>query len=132
MRFGAGGFSRAVTNSVRGAQVNDICTIDDAAAAEDHNNCPIFELYPTPTTAATLKLWWIIKPIAMSAATDTPYVPYDCDELLILYGAARAWKANRNFDMHAAMWQEFMTELQKKVANYQEAMFKPVGYYPVG
>jgi len=103
---------------------SDIATCNGTLITESHDNVPLFSLYPSLSSTASLKIWWLNKPTAMSAATDTPDVPYDCDELLVLYATARAWKANRNFDMHAAMWAEFTQELQRKVANYQELTFK--------
>jgi hypothetical protein len=105
------------------ASVSDIATITAAASASVHD-CPLFQIWPTPATAETVKLWWINKPDAMSAATDTASLPDECDELLILYAAARAWKADRNFDMHAAMWQEYQQELKTKIDNYQEVVFR--------
>jgi len=98
-------------------------TANGSPITEDHHKLPFITLYPTPTTAETLHFYWLREPIAMSAATDVPYVS-NSDELLILYAAARAWKADRNFEMHAGFWQEFNMELQKKIANYTETAFQ--------
>jgi len=98
----------------------DFATIGSDLTAEDHGQCPIIILKPTPTAADTLTFWWARPPVDMSAATDLPYLPENCDELLVLYAAARAWKANRNFEMHAAMWQELQNEIKTLIQKYSE------------
>ena len=106
------------------AAVEDVVTITGAAVASVHD-CPLFQVWPTPASADTFKLWWLNKADTMSAATDTPSLPNECDELLVLYATARGWKAEGRQDMHTAFWQEFMQELLKKVDNYRETVFKP-------
>jgi len=103
----------------------DVATLGDCQHFDDidHGDLPYFTIRPALTATTTLHFWWLEDPTEMSAATDEPQVD-NSDELLVLYATARAWKANRNFDMHAAMWQEFQVELQKKIANYQELTFK--------
>jgi hypothetical protein len=98
-------------------------SIAAAAVAESHNNCPTFKLFPTLTTADTLKVWFINKPTAMSAATDYPDAPYDCDNLMIWWTAAQAWQADRNFDMSDRLMAKFDRELAKKIEDYRQTTF---------
>lgn len=97
----------------------DIATIAAAATASVHD-CPLFQIWPVLTSSATMKLWWLNKAGTLSAATDTSDLPVECDEMLVLFAAARAWKADRNFDMFNAYWQEFQQELVKKVDTYRQ------------
>lgn len=98
----------------------DICTLaSDGYLAEDHGKLPYVTFRPAIAADTELSFWWLEDPDTMSAATDTPSIDVS-DELLVLYAAARAWKADRNFDMHASMWQEFNQELQKKLQAFQE------------
>ena len=105
------------------AKVSDIGTTP-AETTESHDNCPIFSLYPSLSSTASLKIWWCNKPTAMSAATDTPDLPYDCDNLIIWWATGQAWQADRNFDMADRLMAKYERELQKKIARYQEVVFR--------
>ena len=103
--------------------VANFASIAAAATVESHANCPTFKIFPTLTTADTLKVWFLNKPTAMSAATDTPHVPYDCDNLLIWWAAAQAWQADQRFEMSDRLNQKFEMELQKKIQDFQQTTF---------
>lgn len=95
--------------------------------AQNHGKVPFVIIKPTPTSASTLSFWWLREPVLMVENDDIPYVD-NSDELLILYATARAWKADRNFDMHRQYLLEFNQELQKKMANYSEPVFQAVPF----
>jgi len=99
-----------------------IVTIAGVAVASVHD-CPTFQIFPTLTTAAAIKLWFLNKPTAMSAATDIPDLPYDCDNLLVWWATAQAWQADQRFEMSDRIGAKFEMELQKKITDFKQTTF---------
>ena len=78
-------------------------------------------LFPIPAAAGTanLDVWYIRQPAALTAIGNTPSIPVQYHETLLLYCKAKAYEQIENYDMARLVMQEFQAELAE--AQYDES-----------
>lgn len=67
----------------------------------DQNGVKQVKVWDTPTSAITLKLPYMVRPVALSASTDTPLIP--CEDIIEAGAIADAWRYKRQFAKAQAM-----------------------------
>lgn len=118
-----------IINTTAGKQstliYTDIRNINDLTATGEPTHWYIFDdvinVYPTPTTADTLKLRYYKKPVELSADADVPEIPSEFQELLVVGAAYRCLQVKDNYDQAGILQNKYDEILDKLVYKYSQS-----------
>jgi hypothetical protein len=85
-------------------------------------------VYPDPDTLFPIYLEFLIRPKDLVADTDSPILPQEFHESLLLYARHKAWRSLRNYQEASLAKNDFLTELRPLIdTDGEEAQQAPSG-----
>ncbi len=98
------------------ASPNDTYEVSSTNSGFWYKYANTISIYPTPTSAMSVRLRYYKMPTQLSNDADIPALPYSFQEVLVMGAAYRVMQVKDNFDQ-AAIYQNKYDEILQKLVN---------------
>lgn len=80
----------------------------------------VVRVFPMPSEAFTVTLYYYKSPTALSSASDVPEVPDEFEEILVVGAAYRVLQVKDNYDQASILENKYMELLDKLAVKYSQ------------